>query len=175
MPNSPLSEKLITGLHLLNDSKQLSALARAKLAPILEEHTQWSIAFASVEEIDRYNIYHASLLAMQRAIESLIAKCNLAPRRPLVIVDGKALVPSISCKQICIIKGDGKSASIAAASILAKVHRDLFMTRLASECPDYDWHQNKGYGSPRHIKAIRTHGLTIWHRRSFTSNQERFG
>jgi ribonuclease HII len=167
MPKGPLDKTLSKQLKILNDSKQLSIEERERLAPVLEETTIWAVASASPKEIDQVNILQASLLAMHRAIQALIRKYRILNLAPLVVVDGRTRIPELPYKQVPVIKGDGQSACIAAASIIAKVHRDRFMTSLAEELPHYHWHSNKGYSCRSHVEAIMTHGTTVWHRRSF--------
>ena len=167
MPKGPIEKTLAKQLKILNDSKQLTIEERERLAPVLEESTLWAVASASPKEIDQVNILQASLLAMHRAIKLLVSKYGMLNLAPLVVVDGRTRIPELKYKQVPVIKGDGQSASIAAASILAKVHRDRFMTELASEIPHYQWHSNKGYSCRSHVEGIMTHGTTIWHRRTF--------
>jgi ribonuclease HII len=167
MPKGPIDKTLSKQLKILNDSKQLTIEERERLAPVLEEAAIWAVASASPKEIDQVNILQASLLAMHRAIKSLIAKYRILNLAPLVVVDGRTRIPELPYKQVPVIKGDGQSACIAAASIIAKVHRDRFMTTLAAEIPHYHWHSNKGYSCRSHVEAIMTHGTTVWHRRSF--------
>jgi ribonuclease HII len=146
----------------LNDSKLVPPDLRADLADRLKEICQWAVAEASVEEIDEINILQASLLAMRRAVKKLKAK---APH--VILIDGNKKIPSIRTKQVTVIGGDGKSASIAAASVIAKVHRDTFMIKLAKKFPEYLWNSNKGYRSNAHYQALEQVGITKWHRRSF--------
>jgi len=167
VPAPGFSQAVSKKLQNLNDSKQLTAQAREQIAPVLEEHVLWSVASASPAEIDQLNIFHASLLAMRRAIEAMIVKYQWNSVLPLVVVDGKAKIPLVSFRQVCVIKGDEQSASVAAASILAKVHRDSFMRKLSEQLPHYDWQNNKGYACRAHVGAIVKHGPTVWHRRSF--------
>jgi ribonuclease HII len=167
LPNIELNSALALSLADLNDSKQVLPLQRRALSLILREHTVHAIAAASVEEIDQLNIYHASLLAMQRAVTQVIEQISASITNIVVIVDGKAKIPQLNCQQKCIVKGDGLSASIAAASIIAKVHRDQIMIDLAEHHPNYQWHSNKGYGSRTHREAIISFGPNIWHRRTF--------
>lgn len=147
---------------LLNDSKQLNENQRDALRPILEkESLAWAVAAVSVAEIDTLNILQSSLLAMHRALNGLHV------RPEFILVDGNKFHPYPSTPHQCVVKGDGKFASIAAASVLAKTHRDEAMLRLHEEFPQYRWHQNKGYPTPAHREAIRQHGISAWHRRSF--------
>lgn len=146
----------------LNDSKQVSEIQREQLRTIIEkESIAWSVAEVSAEEIDRINILKSSLLAMHRALD------GLSTRPEFILVDGNKFYPYPSTPHLCVIKGDGKYASIAAASILAKTHRDEAMQQLHQAYPHYQWHQNKGYPTMAHREAIRTHGISPWHRRSF--------
>lgn len=157
-----LSPELKAVLECLNDSKQLDAELREELSAILKEIAVHSIGEASVEEIDEINILQATYLAMRRAL----AKLDLG-KHTVILVDGNRPIPDCKNRQMQIVKGDGKSASIAAASIIAKVHRDGFMCDLAKEHPEYAWHSNKGYASKTHIEAIFAHGTSKWHRKAF--------
>jgi len=147
---------------LLNDSKQLSENQRDVLREIIEkEALAWSVAQVDAPEIDRINILKASFLAMHRALE------NLAQQPEFILVDGNRFYKYAAVPHLCVVKGDGKYAAIAAASILAKTWRDEFMLRLHAEFPHYNWHSNKGYPTEAHREAIRQHGITPYHRRSF--------
>jgi ribonuclease HII len=146
----------------LADSKMLSPLQREKLYDqIMDKALCCSVAEASVEEIDSLNIYHATMLAMKRAIEGL----RLKPAR--VLVDGNAL-PRIDVLAEAIVGGDAKIKAISAASILAKVHRDRLLATLHDEFPQYGFASHKGYGTPEHLEALRTHGACRHHRRFFS-------
>lgn len=146
----------------LKDSKKLSAVQREKLEiEIKESALAWAIADASVSEIDKLNILNASILAMHRAIEKL----SLVPE--LLLIDGNKFKPYNFIPYHCIIKGDDKFFSIAAASVLAKNYRDKWMNDLADKFPQYDWKNNVGYPTLKHRKAIEEYGLTEWHRKSF--------
>jgi len=147
---------------LLNDSKQLSENQRDMLRVVIEkEALAWSVAQVDAPEIDRINILKASFLAMHRALEQL-------PFQPeFILVDGNRFYPYRKIPHLCVVKGDGKYAAIAAASILAKTWRDAYMLRLHDEFPHYDWQSNKGYPTGAHREAIRQHGITPYHRRSF--------
>lgn len=152
------SKKKIIGLA---DSKQLTAKKRDYLAKKIQEKAKaWAIGRAEVEEIDRLNIFHASLLAMQRAV------CALAIIPSLVLVDGKHC-PKLDYSTQAIIKGDEKVAVISAASILAKVHRDASMVLLDAEYPGYGLAQHKGYTTRQHLHALKKLGPSPIHRRSF--------
>lgn len=145
----------------LNDSKKLTAKKREALAAWLMENCDWSVAHVSVEDIDRLNIYHASHLAMCRAVAGL-------KQRPChVLVDGNKLPKDLDLPAEAIVKGDARSVTIAAASILAKVLRDRIMEDLAQQYPGYGWEVNAGYPTPAHKKALIELGVTPCHRRSF--------
>jgi ribonuclease HII len=145
----------------LRDSKKLSAAARERLADEIRRHAAaWCVAEASVAEIDRLNILHATLLAMQRAVDGL----GLAPDE--VLVDGNRC-PEWAWRSQAVVKGDDKVAAIAAASILAKTARDQFMCRLHDEYPVYGFAQHMGYGTAAHLDALKAHGACPQHRRSF--------
>lgn len=145
----------------LNDSKKLSAARRAALAAEILSCAQVSVAHASVAEIDRLNILQASLLAMRRALEGL----PQAPR--FALIDGNRIPADLPCPAEAIVKGDALSASIAAASIVAKVARDDIMVALAQQFPGYGWERNAGYGTKLHQDGLRNLGVTTHHRRSF--------
>ena len=147
---------------LLNDSKQTRESDRNTLKEIImEEALSYGIAHVYMEEIDEINILNASILAMHRAIEKL----HCEPEH--IIVDGNKFKPFRNIAHSCIIKGDGKFLSIAAASILAKTARDGFMKKIHQEFPMYNWQQNKGYPTKEHRQAIREYGSTPYHRKSF--------
>jgi ribonuclease HII len=150
----------------INDSKKLSAGAREQLyETITAQSAAWAVGSASVEEIDRYNILQASLLAMKRALDSL----NTAWSK--VLVDGNKTIKNIAPEhQLTVVKGDGKSASIAAASIIAKVTRDRLMEQLHEQYPVYGFGTHKGYPTEEHRAMILHHGLCPIHRRSFCTN-----
>ena len=147
----------------LNDSKQLTEKQREALRPVIEnEAISWAIGIVSPEEIDRINILKASFLAMHRAIEQL----KIVPDH--LLIDGNRFTPYSGISHTTIVKGDGKYLSIAAASVLAKTHRDEYMNRLNAEYPGYLWDRNKGYPTEAHREAIRKLGTTPYHRKSFT-------
>ena len=145
----------------LNDSKQLSAKVRARLAEDIASCAEVSVAHASVEEIDQLNILQASHLAMKRSIFGLQSPVDY------VLIDGRMLPRGLNLPAQGIVKGDCQSLSIAAASIVAKVARDRLMVDLAQQHPGYGWDTNKGYGSKSHIQALQDLGPTPHHRRSF--------
>jgi ribonuclease HII len=166
LPAIERDSQLEQDLSRLNDSKLVPPDIRAELSERLRNICQFAIGEASVEEIDEINILQASLLAMRRAIRRLKAE---AP--PVILIDGNKKIPSVRTKQVTVIGGDSKSASIAAASIIAKVHRDTFMLKLHKKFPQYVWDSNKGYRSPAHYAALNEHGMTKWHRQSFNCGQ----
>ena len=152
---------------LMMDSKKLNKKTREKLRKTIEEDAiSWAIAEASHTEIDEINILNASFLAMHRAIE------NLTPEPELLLIDGNRFNPYKFIAYQCIVKGDNKFLSIAAASILAKTYRDDLMTGLAEEHPGYDWENNVGYPTKRHRAGIEKLGVTTWHRLSFKLKKE---
>ncbi len=147
---------------LLNDSKQLSEKLRDELRPVIEkEAISFAVASIDNEEIDQINILKASFKAMHLALDKL-------NRRPqLLLIDGNRFTKYKKTPHRCFVKGDGRFASIAAASILAKTYRDEWMQQLHNEFPQYGWNQNKGYGTLIHRKAIEEYGLCKYHRKSF--------
>nr|WP_297782475.1 ribonuclease HII [uncultured Allomuricauda sp.] len=147
---------------VLNDSKQLSEIKRTFLRPILEKDAvSFSVCHVFQDEIDEINILNASFLAMHRAIG------KLDPLPNFIIVDGNRFKPYPNIEHECIIKGDGKYMSIAAASVLAKTYRDEYMAKIHEEFPMYNWKKNKGYPTKEHREAIKKYGLTKYHRKSF--------
>lgn len=152
----------------LNDSKKLSEKTRLELYPIIRENSVFCVKSVDVETIEKINILNSSLLAMKLCIEEVLDK--IKAQSPVVLVDGNRKVKDLKIPQKNIIKGDSKSASIAAASILAKVERDEFMKKISIQYPYYHWEKNKGYLSKEHIEAIKKHGITKYHRKSFLKN-----
>lgn len=147
---------------LLNDSKKLTAKKRYALREDIERDAiAWAVGIVTPEEIDKINILNASFLAMHRALD------QLKVRPEAVIVDGNRFKPYQNLPSTTIVKGDGKYLSIAAASILAKTYRDDYMLSLAEEYPQYDWQSNMGYPTKKHRQAIREHGITPYHRKSY--------
>lgn len=144
----------------INDSKKLTPKRRSALARALRDYADIGIGLCSVEEIDSMNILRATLEAMRRAY------ANLSQTTPLALVDGNQK-PPLSCRITTVVKGDARCMSIAAASIVAKDHRDCLMAELAKTHPHYGWARNAGYGTALHLQAIEVHGITIHHRRSF--------
>ena len=154
----------------LNDSKQLSHKQRMVLKEEIEKSaTAWCVQWVSPQEIDRINILNASILAMHKAIEGL----NPAPT--FLIIDGNRFKPFMDIQHQCIVKGDSKYLSIAAASIIAKTYRDLFMENLSKEFPSYGWAVNKGYPTKKHRQAIEKFGITEHHRISFKLGNRQSG
>jgi ribonuclease HII len=148
---------------LLNDSKKLSEKKRNILRPFIEEHAlHWAVGICSPEEIDEINILNASFLAMHKAVDSL----KIVPE--LLLIDGNRFKPYKSIPFECVIKGDGKYMSIAAASVLAKTHRDEYMQQIHLQHPHYAWDKNAGYPTKAHREAIESFGPCEHHRKSFT-------
>ena len=146
----------------LNDSKQVSESKRKILRTIIEEKAiAWAVGVVDEKEIDEINILNASFLAMHRAIDQLIVKPEF------LLIDGNRFTPYNGIEHECIIKGDSKYLSIAAASILAKTFRDELMEKLDNELPVYDWKTNKGYPTKKHRQAIKDFGVSIYHRKTF--------
>ena len=155
-------------LEMLNDSKQLTDKERNYLRPLIEQNARtWAVVEVTAEEIDRINILNASIIGMQRALDKL----NIIPQH--IIVDGNKWKPYIPEGQVMqvpaqtVVKGDGKYLSIAAASVLAKTYRDEYMFRLHKQYPQYHWDTNMGYPTKAHYEAIKQHGITPYHRKSF--------
>lgn len=150
-----------TLIDYLNDSKKISESRREKLYnEIIKKADAYCIAYASVEEIDKLNILQASMLAMKRAVDGLGLKPDIA------LVDGNRL-PELECPAKYLVKGDAKSASIAAASVLAKVSRDRYMKKLAEKYPEYGFEKHKGYGTELHCQMLKKHGASDIHRKTF--------
>ncbi len=153
----------------LNDSKKLTQAKRESLFEMLMnlKDFRYGIGVGSVEEIDRMNILQATFLAMERAVKAL------PELPPTLLIDGKFVPKFSGSKSIPVIGGDGKSLTIAAASIIAKVTRDRMMVELAKEYPAYGWERNAGYGTAEHQAALKMYGVTVHHRRSFAPIRER--
>ncbi|WP_138471677.1 ribonuclease HII [Poseidonocella sp. HB161398] len=145
----------------LNDSKALKPAQRETLAAAILEVADVCIAHASVEEIDEINILQATYLAMRRAV------AGLAQPPEQLLIDGNRVPPGLPCPAVPLVKGDAKSLSVAAASIVAKVARDRIMADLAAEFPGYGWERNAGYPTKAHVVALKSLGITPYHRRSF--------
>ncbi|MFT4062109.1 MAG: ribonuclease HII [Edaphocola sp.] len=147
---------------LLNDSKQLNEAQREALRPVIEQNAlAWAVAFVDNAEIDAINILKASFKAMHQAVDTL------KTRPELLLIDGNRFSPYLGITHTCIVKGDGKYAAIAAASILAKTHRDECMLQLHRQYPVYGWDVNKGYPTPRHKSMVIAHGHSPLHRLTF--------
>lgn len=149
---------------LLNDSKQLTEKQREQLREVIErEAVAWAVGVVTAKEIDEINILNASILAMHRALAQVEQKLQFGH----IIVDGNRFKPYKDVAYQTVVKGDGKYMSIAAASVLAKTHRDEYMCRLHEEYPQYDWKGNKGYPTKKHRLAIEQYGTTPYHRMTF--------
>lgn len=147
---------------VLNDSKQLPKKKREEIRKDIEkEALHWAVAFVEPQEIDAINILNASYRAMQRAVD------QLEQQPELLLIDGNRYKPHNAIPYECIIKGDGKYLSIAAASVLAKTYRDEYMEKISEDFPEYGWHTNVGYPTVAHREAIMAHGVTPFHRKSF--------
>jgi ribonuclease HII len=167
LPEISPRSKLVRALKQLNDSKKVAPAMRESLAAVIRECSIYAVAEASVEEINDLNILHASLLAMKRARRALIKAIPHA----VLLIDGNQPIPGLSDPQIPIIGGDGRSASVAAASIIAKVYRDALMTKLSVSYEHYGFAKNKGYGSAEHRVALQIHGPTPCHRTAFLKEE----
>ena len=149
----------------VNDSKKLTAVQRYTLREIIQKKAiAYAVGQVDAEEIDRINILNASFVAMHRALDSLSVSAEF------LIIDGNRFKPYNSIPHECIIEGDGKYLSIAAASILAKTYRDDYMSELAIDYPQYDWKNNKGYATVKHRQAVMEHGISPYHRKTFRTN-----
>jgi len=162
-----LVDLAVSSLKAITDSKQLSEKRREELYQLLtsNSHIEYGIALVESADIDRLNILAATSVAMARALG------KIAPPPDLALVDGN-LVQGLPCPAKFIVKGDAKSLSIAAASIIAKVHRDRIMVAMDREYPQYGFAAHKGYGTPEHLDAIKKHGATPQHRRTFKPVRE---
>lgn len=148
--------------NIINDSKRMKENQRILLRPIIERGcVAYGVAHVDMDTIDDINILNASILAMHRAIDQLRTEA------PFIIVDGNRFKSYRNIPHECIIKGDSKYLNIAAASILAKTHRDAYMEKIHNEYPMYQWKKNKGYPTKEHREAIRKYGITKYHRKSF--------
>ena len=157
-----VTDGLIKDLAILNDSKKLTAKKRNSIYDVIKNSTLNEIVCVEVDEIEKINILNASLKAMNLACSAIIDNSDV-----MVLVDGNKLIKNFNYPQQFIIKGDSKSASIAAASVLAKVTRDRYMEKLHEEFPMYNWAKNAGYLTKEHLDAIDKHGLCKYHRPSF--------
>ena len=159
-----ITDGLIKDLAILNDSKKLTHKKRDSIYDVIKNNTINKIVCVEVEEIEKINILNASLRAMNLSCSGVN---DIIGKETLTLVDGNKLIKDYHYPQQCIIKGDSKSASIAAASILAKVTRDRYMEKLDEEFPMYNWRKNAGYLTAEHISAIDRFGLSPYHRPSF--------
>ena len=157
-----VTDALIKDLAILNDSKKLTAKKRDSIYDVIKKNTLNEIVCVEVDEIEKINILNASIKAMNLACSAIIHNPDV-----MVLVDGNKLIKNFNYSQQFVIKGDSKSASIAAASILAKVTRDRYMEKLHEEFPMYNWVKNAGYLTKEHLDAIDKHGLCKYHRPSF--------
>lgn len=147
---------------ILKDSKSLSKIKREKLFNYIKKNSIWAVGHASIKEIEKINILHASLLAMKRAIKKLKKKPSL------VLIDGNKIPDLKNYNLKYVIKGDQKIPSISAASIIAKVRRDKLITNLSKKFKNYGWDTNSGYGTKEHLRAIKKYGITKHHRKTFS-------
>lgn len=161
-------ENLPEVLYKLNDSKQLKEKTREELYPYIKEYCYYSIQKIEIETIEKMNILNASLYGMKLAAEEIIGA--LKEKNVLVLADGNKKIKNFNFPQKTIVKGDATSASIAAASVLAKVERDNFMKEIDKKYPQYNFKKNKGYLTSEHIEAIKKYGITDIHRKSFLTN-----
>jgi ribonuclease HII len=172
-----ITKGLKKDLSKLDDSKQLSAKIREELAILIKKNSIYSISRGSIDEIETINILQTSLLSMKRSALAVLEQIQIQiqiqiqNKEPLLLIDGNKLIKDFEIKQQFVVKGDGKSLSIAAASILAKTERDDYMIELAEKHPEYDWQNNKGYLTPKHLEAIDKYGITPYHRKSFLTKQ----
>lgn len=152
----------------IKDSKKISPKERTRLAYIIKkEALVWRVAWGTPEEIDEYNILQASLMAMQKCVE------KTAPPPDFLLIDGNKKIKLSTIAGEAIVGGDARSPSIGAASILAKVTRDLWMERLHLRYPEYGWNKNRGYPTAVHYEALQQYGITPWHRQSFRLDTEK--
>lgn len=156
----------------INDSKKLTQKKREVLYDQIKDVCPFGIGMASPEDIDTLNIHHATLLAMRRAWQAMLDGFDVRP--DMVLVDGK-FTPDLPCAAEAVTGGDGKSVSIATASVMAKVTRDRIMADLHREYPVYGWERNAGYGTAEHMDGIKKHGVTPYHRTSFAPIREVLG
>ena len=156
---------IIKMLEKLNDSKQLSEKTREELYAVIIKNSLWAVNSGSVEEIENTNILKTSLSTMKKCVYEITTK--LKNENIIILVDGNKKIPQCKYNQEAVVKGDCKSASIAAASIIAKVTRDRYMLELDKEFPMYGWAENKGYMTKQHLAAVDKYGFTKWHRKNF--------
>ncbi len=166
-----INEEVLELIKFIDDSKKFTSnpKLRKTLSENIKKVAKYSIQECSVDEIETYNILQASLLAMKKCCDDLIPQMNKEKDDILILIDGTFTIKQYNYNQKSVKKGDSTSASIAAASILAKVYRDELMHRLSEEYPAYNWQKNKGYPTKAHIEAVKEHGYCHWHRKSFLS------
>jgi len=164
-----ITSEVCESIKFIDDSKKFSSnpKLRKELAESIKSVAKYSIKQCSVEEIDKINILQASLMSMKRACSELTDKNKLDKNKLIILVDGKFIIPGYNFLQKAVKKGDTLSASVAAASILAKVYRDELMIELDNCFPEYNWKKNKGYPTYEHREALRVHGACLWHRKTF--------
>lgn len=165
-----IPDNSLTWLPLVTDSKKITPTKRNLYAGYIREYCVWGIGQASVEEIDEINILQATFLAMRRAVDDMQVRYGICPGH--LFIDGNHIPPNLPCKAEAVVKGDSKIREISCASIIAKVYRDTMMQELAAEHPEYGWQKNAGYGTKNHLDALRIHGCTPHHRRSFSPVRE---
>lgn len=156
-----IPDKTHAWLEKIKDSKKLSRKARVELASLIKANCCWGLSSCDVQTIDQINIFQAAMQAMREAI----LNCSTLP--DYAYIDGNHVPRTLPCEGEAVIKGDDKIMEIAAASIIAKVHRDNYMEQIGNDFPHYEWHRNAGYGTVKHLAALREHGATIHHRQSF--------
>ena len=161
-------ESLQSELLHLRDSKQLGPKRREELSRVIRSHSKYGVGYVSHDEVDQINVLNASLLAMHRAVNRVIAAADLEADDAILIVDGRKGLDEIPLAQVPVSKADSKSASVAAASIIAKVYRDKLMLHFSKRYPEYGWDKNKGYPSKLHVAALHKVGRSPLHRLSFT-------
>lgn len=165
----PRNLRALDFVKAIRDSKKITKPRREALSEHILRHFPASVSVVGIEDIDRLNILHASLKAMAQSLRELIRSHEISH----ALIDGDKTPKDLPCKASAIIKGDSRSVSIAAASIIAKVHRDKIMERLDAEYPQYGWRKNAGYPTADHLAALQCHGVTPYHRTSFGPVRER--
>lgn len=167
--SSVLKKEEKKSLSKLNDSKQLTSLERNEIYPYLLKYGNFGLGYATVLEIEKLNILNATFLAMKRAFDNFTLKINSGEKDFYALIDGNKFNPFINCRQSSIVDGDTKSALIAGASVIAKVYRDMLMSKISNlkGFQKYSWSKNMGYGTEFHRKTIKQHGLSPLHRKLF--------
>ena len=171
-PNSISKNKNGESWHSrVRDSKTINEREREKLVGLILEHTlAYGVGEVWQDEIDKFNIHNASLLAMRKATENMLSKVDSKNKKIILFVDGSFKIPELNIEQKSMVKGDSLVLSISAASIIAKVHRDNIMKKLGNDFPNYGFGKHKGYGTREHKDAIKKFGVTRHHRRTFLKN-----